>query len=90
MYANHYNYEDIKDHLKDKKWNSGSDEINQLIKDVHNCSHENFLKMKIFEKIQFFSKKSHFFRKIMVGMGSRKNISSCKSMMSFLSSDAPM
>jgi predicted alpha/beta-fold hydrolase len=48
VYANHYNYEDIKDHLKDKKWNSGSDEINQLIKDVHNCSHEKFLKMTEF------------------------------------------
>jgi predicted alpha/beta-fold hydrolase len=48
VYANHYNYEDIKHHLKDKKWNSGSDEINQLIKDVHNCSHENFLKMTEF------------------------------------------
>ena len=48
VYANHYNYEDIKDHLKDKKWHSGSDEINQLIKDVHNCSHETFLKMTEF------------------------------------------
>jgi predicted alpha/beta-fold hydrolase len=48
VYANHYNYEDIKHHLKDKKWHSGSDEINKLIKDVHNCSHETFLKMTEF------------------------------------------
>jgi predicted alpha/beta-fold hydrolase len=45
VYSNHYNYQDIKHHLKDKKWYSGSDEINQLIKDIHNCSNEEFLKM---------------------------------------------
>jgi hypothetical protein len=48
VYSNHYNYEDIKNYLKNKKWYYGSDEINQLIKDVHNCSHENFLKMTEF------------------------------------------
>ena len=48
VYSDHYNYNDIKHHLENKKWYSGSDEINQLIKDVHNCSHENFLKMTEF------------------------------------------
>ena len=48
VYSNHYNYEDIKHHLKDKKWNSGSNEITELIKNVHNCSYEKFLKMTEF------------------------------------------
>jgi hypothetical protein len=45
VYSNHYNYNLIKHHLTNKKWNYGSDEITKLIKDVHNCSHEEFYRM---------------------------------------------
>jgi hypothetical protein len=43
VYSNHYNYEDIKHHLGNKKWNSGANELTQLIKDVHGCSDANLI-----------------------------------------------
>lgn len=45
VYSKHYNYNEIKHHITNKKWNSGSDELTQLIKNVHNCSHEEFYTM---------------------------------------------
>lgn len=45
VYSNHYNYNDIKQHLVNKKWNSGSKEITQIIKNIHNCSFEEFYLM---------------------------------------------
>lgn len=45
VYSSHYNYNEIKHHITNKKWNSGSDELTQLIKNVHNCSHEEFYTM---------------------------------------------
>ena len=45
VYFNHFNYDEIKHNLLNKKWNSGSDEITQLIKGVHNCSFESFYNM---------------------------------------------
>lgn len=45
VYSNHYNYEEIKQHLTNKKWNNGSDELTEIIKKVHNCSHEEFYAM---------------------------------------------
>ena len=45
VYSCHYNYNEIKHHITNKKWNSGSDELTQLIKNVHNCSHEEFYTM---------------------------------------------
>ena len=45
VYSNHYNYDDIKHFLTNKKWNYGSDELTKLIKNVHNCSNEEFYRM---------------------------------------------
>lgn len=48
IYLNHYNYNDIKHHLTNKKWNSGIDEMAKTICDVHNCSFDDFYKMTSF------------------------------------------
>lgn len=48
VYSNHYNYNDIKHFLENKKWNSGSNEINKLIQDVHDCSDYDFYLMTSF------------------------------------------
>jgi hypothetical protein len=48
IYSKHYNYEDIKHHLGNTKWNNGSNELTNIIKNVHGCSHEEFLKMTEF------------------------------------------
>ena len=48
IYTNHYNYEDIKHHLGNTKWNNGSNELTKIIKNVHGCSDANFLKMTEF------------------------------------------
>ena len=45
VYSNHYNYNDIKHHLVNKEWNSGSNEITKVIRDIHNCSVEDFYSM---------------------------------------------
>jgi len=41
-YSKHYNYDKIKHHLENKKWNSGSNEITTIIRGVHNVSFEEF------------------------------------------------
>lgn len=48
VYSNHYNYKEIKHFLENKKWNSGSNEINKLIQDVHDCSDYDFYLMTSF------------------------------------------
>ena len=45
VYSNHYNYNDIKHFLIDKKWNYGSNELTKLIKNVHNCNDEEFYRL---------------------------------------------
>jgi len=41
-YSTHYNYNKIKHHLENKKWNSGSNEITQMIQEVHNVQFDEF------------------------------------------------
>lgn len=45
VYSNHYNYNEIKQHLTNKKWNSGTVEMAKLIQDIHNMSFEKFYEM---------------------------------------------
>lgn len=45
VYSNHYNYNEIKQYLTNKKWNSGTVEMAKLIQDIHNMSFEKFYEL---------------------------------------------